>query len=367
MVTAVCAHSPEVSVSQHRAPKRRADKHRPGGKGIFSRSTPSRTPASSTAPTPPSTPSPGPGTTGGAEAPTPGTSAGRHRAGGSGRGRAAAPRTRVVSARAAASRPPSVPKERRGFTRPSGFLVAGTSAIVVAAAGAMSVGSAQAVDSTPASVQAVDAPVGAARATAAHRSQDALGSHLDRNGRPATISRNAGRVRLDRAQQRRLERAAEQQAAARNEALSALASRAEDRAEQIEANLWVLPVSGYDITATFGAGGGLWSSDHTGLDFAAAYGSPVMSVASGVVTEAAYAGAYGNRVIVTHPDGTETWYCHMDSFAVGEGQEVAPGTQVGAIGMTGNTTGPHLHFEVRPSPDVPVDPYTALSAHGVTP
>ena len=313
-------------MSQHRAPKRRADKHRPTPRAPLPSSTSSATAQSSES----------------------NGSSGRHRAG---------PAT------------PAVPKERRGFTRPSGFLVAGTSALVVAAAGAMSVGSAQAADSTPdSSVQALNSAVAADRSDSGnHAGQDALGSHLGRDGRPATISRNAGRVALDRAQQRRLEKAAETQAAARNQALADLASRAEDRAEQIEENLWVLPVSSYDITATFGTGGSLWSSDHTGLDFAAAYGSPVVSVARGVVTEATYAGAYGNRVIVTHPDGTETWYCHMDSFAVSEGESVDAGTQVGALGMSGNTTGPHLHLEVRPSPDVPVDPYAALSAHGVTP
>jgi murein DD-endopeptidase MepM/ murein hydrolase activator NlpD len=313
-------------VSQHRAPKRRADKHRRA-------SLPSSSSSTARAST---------------QAPASTGSSGRHRAG---------PAT------------PAVPKERRGFTRPSGFLVAGTSALVVAAAGAMSVGSAQAADnSADSSLQALNATAATDRsASGDHTGRDALGSHLGRDGRPATISRNAGRVALDRAQQRRLERAAEQQAAARSAALADLASRAEHRAEQIEENLWVLPVSNYDITATFGSGGSLWSSDHTGLDFAAAYGSPVVSVARGVVTEAAYAGAYGNRVIVTHPDGTETWYCHMDSFAVSEGESVDAGTQVGAIGMSGNTTGPHLHLEVRPSPDIPVDPYAALSAHGITP
>jgi murein DD-endopeptidase MepM/ murein hydrolase activator NlpD len=321
-------------VSQHRAPKRRADKHRPTPRAPLPSSTSSSTARSADQPA--------------SRASEPNGSSGRHRAG---------PAT------------PPVPKERRGFTRPSGFLVAGTSALVVAAAGAMSVGSAQAVDSTPdSSVQALNSAVAADRSDSGnHAGQDALGSHLGRDGRPATISRNAGRAALDRAQQRRLEKAAEQQAAARNQALADLASRAEDRAEQIEENLWVLPVSNYDITATFGTGGSLWSSDHTGLDFAAAYGSPVSSVAQGVVTEAAYAGAYGNRVIVTHPDGTETWYCHMDSFAVSEGESVEAGSQVGYLGMSGNTTGPHLHLEVRPSPDVPVDPYAALSAHGVTP
>jgi murein DD-endopeptidase MepM/ murein hydrolase activator NlpD len=247
--------------------------------------------------------------------------------------------------------------------------VAGASALVVAAAGAMSVGSAQAVHAPrETSVEAISAPRPAAEASADMApGHDGLGSHLGRDGRPATISRNAERVALDHAQHRRLERAAEQQAAARNQALAELASRAEQRAQQIEANMWVLPVEHYEITATFGTGGSLWSSDHTGLDFAAPYGTPVMAVARGEVTSAGYAGAYGNRVIITHPDGTETWYCHMDNYTVSTGDEVEAGSTIGHIGMTGNTTGPHLHLEVRPTPNVPVDPYTALSAHGVTP
>ncbi len=196
---------------------------------------------------------------------------------------------------------------------------------------------------------------------------DGLGSQLDRNGRPATISRNADRAALDQAQQQRMENAAEQQAAARNQALAELASRAEDRAREIKSNMWVLPVDHYEITATFGSGGSLWESDHTGLDFAAPIGTPIHAVAHGVVTEVGYAGAYGNRVIITHADGTETWYCHMNDFAVSTGEEVESGETIGHIGITGNTTGPHLHLEVRPTPDVPIDPYTALIAHGVHP
>lgn len=236
----------------------------------------------------------------------------------------------------------------------------------------MSVGSAQAAHSELApEVRALRASIsttdGQAQGMHSGPARDGLGSDLGRDGRPATISRNATRVALDRQKQAELEQAAEQQAAARNKALTALASRAQDRAKEIKAHQWVLPVHGYDLTATFGSGGGLWSSDHTGLDFAAGYGSPIMSVASGVVTEAGYAGAYGNRIIITHPDGTETWYCHMDDFAVSTGAQVSPGTTIGYIGMTGNTTGPHLHLEVRPTPDVPVDPYAALAEHGVSP
>jgi murein DD-endopeptidase MepM/ murein hydrolase activator NlpD len=233
----------------------------------------------------------------------------------------------------------------------------------------MSVGAAQAAhvpgEST---VQALDAPArtGAANDESA-AAQDSLGSQLGRDGRPATISRSADRAALDQAQARRMEQAAEQQAAARNQALAELASRAEDRAREIKATMWVLPVEHYEITATFGSGGSLWSSDHTGLDFAAPIGTPIGAVAHGVVTEVGYAGAYGNRVIITHADGTETWYCHMNDFAVSSGEEVEAGETIGHIGITGNTTGPHLHLEVRPTPNVPVDPYTALISHGVHP
>jgi murein DD-endopeptidase MepM/ murein hydrolase activator NlpD len=303
-------------VSQHRAPRRRADRHRPAARA--------------------------------ASSPPPSTAAGRHRAG-------------------STSPPPAaLTRERRRF-RPTALLVGGTSALLVAAAGAMSVGSAQAVHAPrQSSLEALSATIGAG-AVSGDGGQDTLGSDLARDGRPATISRSAGRVVLDRAQQRRLERAAERQAAARNKALTDLASRAQDRSQEIEANLWVLPVQNYDITATFGSGGGMWSSSHTGLDFAAAYGSSVSSVARGEVTEAGYAGAWGNRVIVTHADGTETWYCHLDDYVVSSGEEVDPGTVIGQIGMSGNTTGPHLHFEVRPDSGSPVDPFDALSAHGVSP
>ena len=273
-----------------------------------------------------------------------------------------APRAKASRANAARA----AERDRRRYL-PSGFLVAGTSAIVVAAAGAMSVGSAQAahVSQSSSAVQKLDAGTGAA--SEEQTASDALGSQLGRDGRPATISRNADRVAIDHAQQRRMEHAAEQQAAARNQALAELANRAEDRARVIKSNMWVLPVEHYDITATFGSGGSLWSSDHTGLDFAAPIGTPIHSVARGVVTGVGYAGAYGNRVIVTLPDGTETWYCHMNDFSVSTGEAVEPGDILGHIGITGNTTGPHVHLEVRPSPNVPVDPYTALIAHGVHP
>ncbi len=128
---------------------------------------------------------------------------------------------------------------------------------------------------------------------------------------------------------------------------------------------WVRPVGAYVLTARFGDAGRRWSSTHTGLDFAAPTGTPVVSVDAGTVTFAGTAGAYGSKVEVTHADGTVTWYAHLSLIAVTEGQEVLRGGAVGTVGATGNTSGPHLHFEVRPAGGGPIDPVAALLARGV--
>jgi len=129
---------------------------------------------------------------------------------------------------------------------------------------------------------------------------------------------------------------------------------------------WVLPLSGYRITATFG-NTGLWAGTHTGLDFAASPGTAIHSVTSGVVTEVGWDGAYGQKTVIRLEDGTELWYCHQDALYVAVGQRVMPGDVIGAVGSTGNVTGPHLHLEVRPTLDRPVDPYPVLVAHGLQP
>jgi murein DD-endopeptidase MepM/ murein hydrolase activator NlpD len=135
------------------------------------------------------------------------------------------------------------------------------------------------------------------------------------------------------------------------------------RGAVIEPLPWRVPVDGYRITGQFGDTGN-WSTMHTGLDFAVDSGTPIRAVASGVVTEAAYDGSYGNKTVVTLEDGTEIWYCHQEALTVSVGQRVTTGEVIGAVGMTGNTTGPHLHLEVRPRGGDPVDPGVALRAHG---
>lgn len=164
-----------------------------------------------------------------------------------------------------------------------------------------------------------------------------------------------------------LERAAEQQAAERNVELKSLGKAAKARAGELAKKQWQLPTSGYHLTARFGAPGGLWSSAHTGLDFAAPSGTPIVAVGTGTITQIGDAGAYGNQTIETLEDCTEIYYCHQTSIAVQVGEKVTSGQQIGTVGNTGNSTGPHLHLEVRPGGGQPVDPFQALVSHGVTP
>ncbi len=164
-----------------------------------------------------------------------------------------------------------------------------------------------------------------------------------------------------------LQRQTEQQASQKLKVDQELRDKAQNVADEYKSNQWVLPVTGYRLTARFGQASSLWSSTHTGLDFAGPSGSTIVSVAAGTVTSAGYEGAYGNRTIVTLEDGTEIWYCHQSRIAVNVGDKVGAGQTIGYTGSTGNVTGPHLHLEVHPGGGAPVDPEGALREHGVNP
>lgn len=107
----------------------------------------------------------------------------------------------------------------------------------------------------------------------------------------------------------------------------------------------------YNLTARYGQPGGWSRGYHTGLDFAASPGTTVSAAASGTVVSTGYDGAYGNRVVIRHANGYYTTYNHLSSISVSTGQEVSTGDHVGAVGSTGNSTGPHLHFEVTQGGD----------------
>ena len=130
---------------------------------------------------------------------------------------------------------------------------------------------------------------------------------------------------------------------------------------------YILPIHDYHLSAGFGQSGPLWESIHTGLDFGASTGTDLVALADGTVTEVGDAGAYGNRTILTLEDGTEVWYCHQLTALVSVGQELEIGQPLGLVGSTGNTTGPHLHLEIRPDGGAPVDPSAWLTGHGLAP
>ena len=107
-----------------------------------------------------------------------------------------------------------------------------------------------------------------------------------------------------------------------------------------------LPVTG-TISSRYGVSSKIRVSTHTGLDIAANTGTPIKVVADGTITFAAYSGSYGYLVKVDHGNGVETWYGHTSKMLVKEGQAVKAGNTIALVGSTGNSTGPHLHFEVR--------------------
>ncbi|MEU3872544.1 MULTISPECIES: M23 family metallopeptidase [Streptomyces] len=125
-----------------------------------------------------------------------------------------------------------------------------------------------------------------------------------------------------------------------------------------------LPVTQHGLSAYYGQAGVNWMSVHTGIDFPVAYGTPVMAATDGTVTTQ-YNVAYGNMAKVTSADGTETWYCHLSSYKIRSGP-VKAGDVIAYSGNSGNSTGPHLHFEVRPGGSA-IDPLPWLRSHDLDP
>ena len=247
---------------------------------------------------------------------------------------------------------------------PSAPSAVGAAALVIAATGAVSVAAPTTADEG--GVAAASSAKLYTPASALTGSSASLSS-FDLDSRTQAVSRDSQRAALADAADEDVLEAVEAQAQERNAALAQLAASAEKYAGEIAANAWQLPLSGYRLTARFGYSSSLWANTHTGLDFAAPSGTPVVSVANGTVRSTEYAGSYGNRVIVALDDGTEIWYCHLTSFSVSPGDSVTGGQQLGTVGSTGNSTGPHLHLEVRPGAGDAVDPFAALVAHGLTP
>jgi murein DD-endopeptidase MepM/ murein hydrolase activator NlpD len=129
---------------------------------------------------------------------------------------------------------------------------------------------------------------------------------------------------------------------------------------------FALPVAQHGLSAYYGQSGINWMSVHTGIDFPVSYGTTVLAATDGTV-RTQWNSAYGNMMIVTAKDGTETWYCHLSSYRVASGTTVKAGEPIAYSGNSGNSTGPHLHFEVRPYGGSAIDPLSWLRSHGLDP
>ncbi|KOX37343.1 peptidase [Streptomyces sp. NRRL F-4707] len=129
------------------------------------------------------------------------------------------------------------------------------------------------------------------------------------------------------------------------------------------------PVAGGTVGTPYHQSGSMWSSGyHTGTDFVVPTGTSLKAVGAGTVVSAGWGGAYGNQVVIKLADGHYAQYAHLSSLSVSAGQSVTAGQQVGLSGATGNVTGPHLHFEIRTTPDYgsDIDPIAFLRSHGVS-
>lgn len=135
-----------------------------------------------------------------------------------------------------------------------------------------------------------------------------------------------------------------------------------------QADRFSAPVSAA-IGTRYRVSGSSWSSGyHTGVDFPVPTGTSVKAVATGTVVSAGWGGAYGYEIVVRHEDGRYSQYAHLSALTVREGQRVNAGQRIARSGSTGNSSGPHLHFEVRTGPGYgsDIDPLAYLRARGVS-
>ncbi|MFG2991136.1 M23 family metallopeptidase [Streptomyces sp. NPDC048257] len=156
-------------------------------------------------------------------------------------------------------------------------------------------------------------------------------------------------------------------------AVTAKAAGAAGAAGASKTGLWDKPLEKYTLSATFGKGGTMWSHKHSGQDFAVAVGTPVKAAAAGVVVKAGPNGggdgpAYGNAIVIKHANNTYSQYAHLSKIQVKIGQKLKASQRIALSGNTGNSSGPHLHFEIRTTPNYgsAVNPVAFLRTNGVS-
>ncbi|MFB6944087.1 MULTISPECIES: M23 family metallopeptidase [unclassified Streptomyces] len=165
------------------------------------------------------------------------------------------------------------------------------------------------------------------------------------------------------------------QAAAQGKAAKAAKAEraAADKAAAKKAAAWRIPVAHYALSASFGNDGSRWAHKHSGQDFAVPVGTKVQAAHGGTVVKAGPNGggdgpAYGNAVVIRHGNGTYSQYAHLSKIDVRIGQTVKAGQKIALSGNTGNSSGPHLHFEIRTTPNYgsAINPVSFLYKQGVT-
>ncbi|MFG2845254.1 M23 family metallopeptidase [Kitasatospora sp. NPDC048296] len=132
---------------------------------------------------------------------------------------------------------------------------------------------------------------------------------------------------------------------------------------------WSAPVPDAPTSNPYGVADSEYAAGyHTGVDFAVDPGTPVLAVGDATVVSARWDGAYGKEVVLRLTDGHFAQYAHLSALSVSRGDHVPAGERVGLSGSTGNSTGPHLHFEIRTSNryGAVINPIAYLSGHGVT-
>ncbi|MGX1313592.1 murein DD-endopeptidase MepM/ murein hydrolase activator NlpD [Streptomyces calvus] len=189
----------------------------------------------------------------------------------------------------------------------------------------------------------------------------------------AVEAQAAAQAKAAKAQAAQVKKAAEAKKAAQaaKAAKAVKAKKAAKVAVKKKAS-WVDPVKTYKLSASFAQNGGMWASKHSGQDYAVPTGTPVVATHGGTVVKAGGNGAgdgpaYGNAVVIKHGNKTYSQYAHLSSVNVKAGQVVKTGQKIALSGNTGNSSGPHLHFEIRTTPNYgsAVDPVKFLRAKGV--
>ncbi|GGZ85192.1 M23 family metallopeptidase [Streptomyces echinoruber] len=247
------------------------------------------------------------------------------------------------------------------------FPIRTRAAVMAAGLGAsVALGAGVAVAVGVTAVPGTESTAGAVRAQAVAQAKAAQAAQAAKAAKAAQATKAA--------RQAEVAAAAKKAAAARKAAaVKKAAAKARKAAAARRAASWIDPVKTYRLSARFNQAGSHWHARHSGQDFAVPIGTDVVAAHGGTVVKAGPNGAgdgpaYGNAVVIRHADGTYSQYAHLSRIDVRIGQVVTTGQHIARSGDTGNSTGPHLHFEIRRTPDYgsAVDPVAFLRARGVT-